>query len=171
VKADVAGRSGAPPTTSRRWRGSRTPSTSRCVPGRICTDARDFRRLIEAQALLRACTSMSPSRAGLPGVRRRSPILADLYYNLDGVSQSREPESGRSQSCHAAAAMARVSHNTNSRSGVDWWPDPRRTRRAVLAARWLLHHSGPSPATESTFNPDVAKAHLAPGEDVVGLGL
>jgi L-alanine-DL-glutamate epimerase-like enolase superfamily enzyme len=117
-----------------------------------------FRRLIEEQA----CSGVHidiPKSGGLLESKKISDD-ADLYYIWTACHNPASPL-GTIASCHAASAMRdfRIHELAN---WVDWWPD-------------LLIHEGPfwkdgyftiedKPGYGVEINPDVAKAHLAPGE-------
>ena len=117
-----------------------------------------FRKLIEMQA----CSGVHidiPKSGGLSESKKISD-LADLYYIWTACHNPASPL-GTIASCHASAAMRefRIHELAN---WVDWWPD-------------LVIHEGPfwkdgyftiqdKPGYGVEINPDVAKAHLAPGE-------
>ncbi|HEY4051315.1 MAG TPA: mandelate racemase/muconate lactonizing enzyme family protein [Acidobacteriaceae bacterium] len=130
----------------------------------ICTGenlygVQGFRALIEAQA----CSGVHidiPKSGGLLQAKRISD-LADLYYIWTAAHNPASPV-GTIASAHAAASMRdfRIHELAN---WIDWWPD-------------LVVHEGPiwengyftvqdKPGLGIEINPDVAKAHLMPGEE------
>jgi L-alanine-DL-glutamate epimerase-like enolase superfamily enzyme len=129
----------------------------------ICTGenlyTRDgFRRLIEIQA----CDIVHidiPKSGGLLESKRIHD-LADNYYIWTAAHNPASPV-GTIASCHAAASMRDFRVHELARY-IDWWQD-------------LVVHDGPifengyyrirdKPGYGIELNPDVAKAHLAPGE-------
>jgi gluconate/galactonate dehydratase len=129
----------------------------------ICTGenlyTRDgFRRLIELQA----CDIVHidiPKSGGLLEAKRIHD-LADNYYIATAAHNPASPV-GTIASCHAAASMRDFRVHELARY-IDWWQD-------------LVIHEGPmfkdgyftiqdKPGYGIEINPDVAKAHLAPGE-------
>ena len=129
----------------------------------ICTGenlyTRDgFRRLIELQA----CDIVHidiPKSGGLLESKRIHD-LADGYYIWTAAHNPASPV-GSIASCHAAASMRTFRVHELARY-IDWWQD-------------LVIHDGPifengyyrirdKPGYGIELNPDVAKAHLAPGE-------
>ena len=129
----------------------------------ICTGenlyTRDgFRRLIELQG----CDIVHldiPKSGGLLESKRIHD-LADNYYIATAAHNPASPV-GTIASCHAAASMRDFRVHELARY-IDWWQD-------------LVVHDGPifqdgyltiqdKPGYGIDINPDVAKAHLAPGE-------
>jgi L-alanine-DL-glutamate epimerase-like enolase superfamily enzyme len=129
----------------------------------ICTGenlyTRDgFRRLIELQG----CDIVHidiPKSGGLMEAKRIHD-LADNYYISTAAHNPASPV-GTIASCHAAASMRDFRVHELARY-IDWWQD-------------LVVHDGPmfkdgyftiqdKPGYGIEINPDVAKAHLAPGE-------
>jgi L-alanine-DL-glutamate epimerase-like enolase superfamily enzyme len=129
----------------------------------ICTGenlyTRDgFRRLIEIQG----CDIVHldiPKSGGLLESKRIHD-LADGYYIATAAHNPASPV-GTIGSCHAAASMRDFRVHELARY-IDWWQD-------------LVIHDGPifengyyrirdKPGLGVELNPDVAKAHLAPGE-------
>jgi L-alanine-DL-glutamate epimerase-like enolase superfamily enzyme len=117
-----------------------------------------FRRLIEAQATSGLNIDI-PKSGGLLESKKIAD-LADLYYIWTAAHNPASPL-GTIASCHAAAAMREFRIHELAK-WVDWWPD-------------LVVHEGPfwkdgyftiedKPGYGVELNPDVAKAHLAPGE-------
>ncbi|HEV2272627.1 MAG TPA: mandelate racemase/muconate lactonizing enzyme family protein [Acidobacteriaceae bacterium] len=135
-------------------RSTRTP---------ICTGenlygVQGFRTLIESQACAGVHIDI-PKSGGLLQAKRISD-LADLYYIWTAAHNPASPV-GTIASAHAASSMRnfRIHELAN---WIDWWPD-------------LVVHEGPiwengyltiqdKPGLGIEINPDVAKAHLAPGE-------
>jgi L-alanine-DL-glutamate epimerase-like enolase superfamily enzyme len=117
-----------------------------------------FRKLIEMQA----CSGVHidiPKSGGLLESKKISD-LADLYYIWTACHNPASPV-GTIASCHAASAMREFRIHELAK-WVDWWPE-------------LVTHEGPfwqnghftiqdKPGYGIELNPDVAKAHLAPGE-------
>lgn len=117
-----------------------------------------FRKLIELQA----CDAVHidiPKSGGLLESKRISD-LADLYYIWTAAHNPASPV-GTIASAHAAASMRSFRIHELAK-WIDWWPD-------------LVVHEGPiwengyltiqdKPGYGIDLNPDVAKAHLAPGE-------
>ena len=118
----------------------------------------DFRRLIELQA----CDVVNidiPKAGGLLEAKRISDH-ADMYYIWTAAHNPASPL-GTIASCHAASAMRDFRVHELARY-IDWWQD-------------LVVHDGPifkdgyytiqdKPGYGVELNPDVARAHLAPGE-------
>lgn len=117
-----------------------------------------FRRLIELQATSGVHIDI-PKSGGLLEAKKISD-MAEMYYIWTACHNPASPV-GTIASCHAASAMRdfRIHELAN---WVDWWPD-------------LVVHEGPfwkdghftiedKPGYGIELNPDVAKAHLAPGE-------
>lgn len=129
----------------------------------ICTGenlyTRDgFRRLIELQG----CDYVHLDIPKLGGLLEAKRIhdLADNYYIASAAHNPASPV-GTIASCHAAASMRDFRIHELARY-IDWWPD-------------LVIREGPfwenghftiqdKPGYGVEINPDVAKAHLAPGE-------
>ena len=117
-----------------------------------------FRRLIELQA----CDVVHidiPKAGGLLEAKRISDH-ADMYYIWTAAHNPASPV-GAIASCHAASAMRDFRIHELARY-IDWWQD-------------LVVHDGPifkeghytiqdKPGYGIELNPDVARAHLAPGE-------
>jgi L-alanine-DL-glutamate epimerase-like enolase superfamily enzyme len=137
---------------------------ARAIRVPICTGenlygVQGFRALIEAQA----CSGVHidiPKSGGLLQAKRISD-LADLYYIWTAAHNPASPV-GTIASAHAGASMRdfRIHELAN---WIDWWPD-------------LVVHEGPiwengyftvqdKPGLGIEINPDVAKAHLMPGEE------
>jgi gluconate/galactonate dehydratase len=117
-----------------------------------------FRRLIELQA----CSGVHidiPKSGGLLESKRISDH-ADMYYIWTAAHNPASPV-GTIASAHACSSMRSFRVHELAR-WIDWWPD-------------LVIHDGPiwkdgylaiqdKPGYGIELNPDVAKAHLAPGE-------
>ena len=117
-----------------------------------------FRKLIEMQA----CSGVHidvPKSGGLLESKKISDH-ADLYYIWTACHNPASPV-GTIASCHAAAAMRdfRIHELAN---WVDWWPDLVVREGAFWENGYFTIQDKPGYGIE--LNPDVAKAHLAPGE-------
>ena len=117
-----------------------------------------FRKLIEMQA----CSGVHidvPKSGGLLESKKISD-LADLYYIWTACHNPASPV-GTIASCHAAAAMRdfRIHELAN---WVDWWPDLVVREGPFWENGYFTIQDKPGYGVE--LNPDVAKAHLAPGE-------
>lgn len=139
---------------ARLARATRTP---------ICTGenlygVQGFRSLIESQACAGVHIDI-PKSGGLLESKRISD-LADLYYIWTAAHNPASPI-GTIASVHAAASMRNFRIHELAK-WIDWWPT-------------LVMHEGPfwkdgyyviedKPGLGIEINPDVAKAHLAPGE-------
>jgi L-alanine-DL-glutamate epimerase-like enolase superfamily enzyme len=117
-----------------------------------------FRKLIEMQACAGVHIDV-PKSGGLLESKKISD-LADLYYIWTACHNPASPV-GTIASCHAAASMREFRIHELAK-WIDWWPD-------------LVVREGPfwenghftiqdKPGYGIEINPDVAKAHLAPGE-------
>ena len=117
-----------------------------------------FRTLIESQACAGVHIDI-PKSGGLLESKRISD-LADLYYIWTAAHNPASPV-GTIASAHAAASMREFRIHELAK-WVEWWPD-------------LVVHEGPiwkdgyytiqdKPGLGIEINPDVAKAHLMPGE-------
>lgn len=117
-----------------------------------------FRRLIELQG----CDYVHLDIPKLGGLLEAKRIhdLAESYYIASAAHNPASPV-GTIASCHAAASMRDFRIHELAKY-IDWWPD-------------LVIHDGPffengyyrirdKPGFGIELNPDVAKAHLAPGE-------
>jgi L-alanine-DL-glutamate epimerase-like enolase superfamily enzyme len=117
-----------------------------------------FRKLIEMQA----CSGVHidvPKSGGLLESKKISDH-ADLYYIWTACHNPASPV-GTIASCHAAAAMRdfRIHELAN---WVDWWPDLVVREGPFWENGYFTIQDKPGYGVE--INPDVAKAHLAPGE-------
>ncbi len=133
------------------------------IPIPVCTGEnlygrQGFRKLIEMQATSGVHIDI-PKSGGLLESKKISDH-ADLYYIWTAAHNPASPL-GTIASCHAASAMRDFRIHELAK-WVDWWPD-------------LVVHEGPmwengyftiqdKPGYGVEINPDVAKAHLAPGE-------
>ncbi len=117
-----------------------------------------FRRLIELQATSGVHIDI-PKSGGLLEAKRISD-LADLYYIWTACHNPASPI-GTIASCHAAASMRefRIHELTGYE---DWWPDLVVREGPFFENGYFTIQDKPGYGIES--NPDVAKAHLAPGE-------
>jgi L-alanine-DL-glutamate epimerase-like enolase superfamily enzyme len=129
----------------------------------ICTGenlyTRDgFRRLIELQG----CDVVHidiPKSGGLLEAKRIHD-LADNYYIWTAAHNPASPV-GTIASCHAAASMRTFRVHELARY-IDWWQDLVIHDGPIIEAGY--HTIRDKPGFGIEINPDVAKAHLAPGE-------
>jgi L-alanine-DL-glutamate epimerase-like enolase superfamily enzyme len=129
----------------------------------ICTGenlyTRDgFRRLIELQG----CDIVHldiPKSGGLLECKRIHD-LADNYYIATAAHNPASPV-GTIASCHAAASMRDFRVHELARY-IDWWQDLVIREGPMFENGYLTIQDKPGYGIE--INPDVAKAHLAPGE-------
>lgn len=117
-----------------------------------------FRKLIEMQA----CSGVHidvPKSGGLLESKKISD-MADLYYIWTACHNPASPV-GTIASCHAAAAMRefRIHELANY---IDWWQDLVIREGPFWENGYFTIQDKPGYGIE--LNPDVAKAHLAPGE-------
>lgn len=133
------------------------------IPVPICTGEnlygrQGFRRIIELQACAGVHIDI-PKSGGLLESKKISDH-ADLYYIWTAAHNPASPV-GTIASCHAAAAMREFRVHELAK-WIDWWPQ-------------LVIREGPfwenghftiqdKPGYGIELNPDVVKAHLAPGE-------
>jgi L-alanine-DL-glutamate epimerase-like enolase superfamily enzyme len=117
-----------------------------------------FRKLIELQAC--DCVHIDIPKSGGLLESKRIHDHADLYYIWTAAHNPASPI-GTIASCHAAASMRDFRIHELAKY-IPWWQD-------------LVIHDGPiikdgyhtitnKPGYGVELNPDVAKAHLAPGE-------
>ena len=133
----------------------------------ICTGenlyTRDgFRRLIELQG----CDIVHidiPKSGGLMEAKRIHD-LADNYYIWTAAHNPASPV-GTIASCHAAASMRNFRVHELARY-IDWWQDLVVHDGPIFEAGYYRIRDKPGYGIE--LNPDVAKAHLAPGETWCG---
>lgn len=117
-----------------------------------------FRRLIELQA----CSGVHidiPKSGGLLESKKISD-LAEMYYIWTACHNPASPV-GTIASAHAASAMRdfRIHELAN---WIDWWPDLVIREGPFWKDGYFTIQDRPGYGIE--INPDVAKAHLAPGE-------
>ena len=117
-----------------------------------------FRKLIEMQA----CDAVHidiPKSGGLLESKKISDI-AEMYSIWTACHNPASPV-GTIASCHAASAMRdfRIHELAN---WVDWWPDLVVREGPFWKDGYFTIQDKPGYGVE--LNPDVAKAHLAPGE-------
>jgi L-alanine-DL-glutamate epimerase-like enolase superfamily enzyme len=118
----------------------------------------EFRRLIELEGTDGVHLDI-PKLGGLLEAKRIHD-MADQYYIFTAAHNPASPV-GAIASCHAAASMRDFRIHELAK-WVDWWPD--------LVVRegpfWKdgYFHIQDKPGYGIELNPDVAKAHLAPGE-------
>jgi L-alanine-DL-glutamate epimerase-like enolase superfamily enzyme len=117
-----------------------------------------FRRLIELQATSGIHIDV-PKSGGLLESKKIADH-ADLYYIWTACHNPASPV-GTIASCHTAAAMRefRIHELAN---WVDWWPDLVVHGRPFWKDGYYTIQDKPGYGIE--LNPDVVKAHLAPGE-------
>ncbi len=117
-----------------------------------------FRKLIEQQA----CSGVHidiPKSGGLLESKKISD-LADLYYIWTACHNPASPV-GTIASCHAASAMRDFRIHELAK-WVDWWPDLVIREGPFWQNGYFSIQDKPGYGIE--INPDVARAHLAPGE-------
>jgi L-alanine-DL-glutamate epimerase-like enolase superfamily enzyme len=136
---------------------ARSTTTPICT-GENLYGAAGFRRLIEDQACAGVHIDI-PKSGGLLQAKRISD-LADLYYMFTAAHNPASPV-GTAASAHAAASMRgfRIHELAN---WVDWWPDLVIREGPYWEDGYFTIQDKPGLGLE--INPDVAKAHLAPGE-------
>jgi L-alanine-DL-glutamate epimerase-like enolase superfamily enzyme len=129
----------------------------------ICTGenlyTRDgFRRLIEIQG----CDIVHLDIPKLGGLLEAKRIhdLADGYYIATAAHNPASPV-GTIASCHAAASMRDFRVHELARY-IDWWQDLVIRDGPMFEGGYLTIQDKPGYGIE--LNPDVARAHLAPGE-------
>jgi L-alanine-DL-glutamate epimerase-like enolase superfamily enzyme len=117
-----------------------------------------FRKLIELQATSGVHIDI-PKSGGLLESKRISD-LAEMYYIWTAAHNPASPL-GTIASAHAAASMRdfRVHELANY---IDWWPDLVVREGKFWDNGYFTIQDKPGYGVE--LNPDVAKAHLAPGE-------
>jgi len=129
----------------------------------ICTGenlytAQGFRKLIELQA----CDAVHidiPKSGGLLESKRISD-LADLYYIWTAAHNPASPV-GTIASAHASSSMRSFRIHELAKY-IDWWQDLVIHEGPIFNGGYLTIQDKPGYGIE--LNPDVAKAHLAPGE-------
>jgi L-alanine-DL-glutamate epimerase-like enolase superfamily enzyme len=146
-----------PDNTDAMARLARATHTPICTGENLYT-AQGFRTLIEKQAC--AGVHFDITKSGGLLYDKRISDLADLYYIWTAAHNPASPI-GTIASVHAAASMRGFRIHELAK-WIDWWPT-------------LVNHEGPfwkdgyyviedKPGLGVDINPDVAKAHLAPGE-------
>lgn len=117
-----------------------------------------FRKLIELQA----CDGVHidvPKSGGLLESKRISD-LAEMYYIWTACHNPASPV-GTIASCHAAAAMREFRIHELAK-WIDWWPDLVIREGPFFENGYFSIQDKPGYGVE--LNPEVARAHLAPGE-------
>jgi L-alanine-DL-glutamate epimerase-like enolase superfamily enzyme len=146
-----------PENTDAMARLARATHTPICTGENLYT-VQGFRTLIESQSCAGVHIDI-PKSGGLLQAKRIAD-LADLYYIWTAAHNPASPI-GTIASVHAAASMRDFKIHELA-NWIDWWPT-------------LVTHEGPfwkdgyyviedKPGLGVEINPDVAKAHLAPGE-------
>jgi L-alanine-DL-glutamate epimerase-like enolase superfamily enzyme len=117
-----------------------------------------FRKLIELQA----CDVVHidiPKSGGLLEAKRIAD-LADMYYIWTAAHNPASPL-GTIASAHAAASTREFRIHELAKY-IDWWQDLVIHEGPIFDGGYLTIQDKPGYGVE--LNPDVAKAHLAPGE-------
>ena len=117
-----------------------------------------FRKLIEMQATSGVHIDI-PKSGGLLESKRIHD-QADLYYIWTAAHNPASPL-GTIASCHAAASMRNFRIHELAKY-IDWWQDLVISDAPIIKDGYHTITSKPGYGVE--INPDVAKAHLAPGE-------
>jgi len=133
------------------------------IPVPVCTGEnlygrQGFRRLIEMQATSGVHIDI-PKSGGLLESKKIAD-LADLYY-IWTACHNPASAIGTIASAHAAAAMREFRIHELAK-WVDWWPDLVVREGPFWKDGYFTIQDKPGLGVE--INPDVAKAHLAPGE-------
>jgi L-alanine-DL-glutamate epimerase-like enolase superfamily enzyme len=133
------------------------------IPVPVCTGEnlygrQGFRKLIEMQATSGVHIDI-PKSGGLLESKKIADI-ADLYYIWTACHNPASPI-GTIASAHAAAAMREFRIHELAK-WVDWWPDLVVREGPFWKDGYFTIQDKPGLGVE--INPDVAKAHLAPGE-------
>ncbi|MCC6390708.1 MAG: mandelate racemase/muconate lactonizing enzyme family protein [Bryobacterales bacterium] len=118
----------------------------------------EFRRLIELEGTDGVHLDI-PKLGGLLEAKRIHD-MADQYYIFTAAHNPASPV-GAIASCHAAASMRDFRIHELAK-WVDWWPDLV-VREGPFWEKGYFHIQD-KPGYGIELNPDVAKAHLAPGE-------
>ncbi|MCC6366802.1 MAG: mandelate racemase/muconate lactonizing enzyme family protein [Bryobacterales bacterium] len=118
----------------------------------------EFRRLIELEGTDGVHLDI-PKLGGLLEAKRIHD-MADQYYIFTAAHNPASPV-GTIASCHAAASMRDFRIHELAK-WVDWWPDLVVREGPFWEAGYF--HIQDKPGYGIELNPDVAKAHLAPGE-------
>lgn len=137
---------------------ARSTTTPICT-GENLYGVQGFRSLIEEQACAGVHIDI-PKSGGLLQAKRISD-LADLHYMFTAAHNPASPI-GTAASAHAAASMRgfRIHELAN---WVDWWPDLVIREGPFWEDGYFTIQDKPGLGLE--INPDVAKAHLMPGEE------
>ena len=117
-----------------------------------------FRKLIEQQACAGVHIDI-PKSGGLLESKKISD-LADLYYIWTAAHNPASPL-GTIASAHAASSMREFRIHELAKY-IDWWQDLVIHDGPIIKDGYLTIQDKPGYGVE--INPDVAKAHLAPGE-------
>ena len=117
-----------------------------------------FRKLIEMQATSGVHIDI-PKSGGLLESKRIHD-QADLYYIWTAAHNPASPL-GTIASCHAAASMRNFRIHELAKY-IDWWQDLVISDAPIIKDGYHTITNKPGYGVE--INPDVAKAHLAPGE-------
>ena len=118
-----------------------------------------FRKLVELQA----CDAVHidiPKAGGLLEAKRISDH-ADMYYIWTAAHNPASPL-GTIASAHAASAMRSFRVHELARLDIDWWEKLVLHEGPIIKDGYLEIQDKPGYGVE--LNPDVARAHLAPGE-------
>jgi L-alanine-DL-glutamate epimerase-like enolase superfamily enzyme len=118
-----------------------------------------FRKLIELQA----CDAVHidiPKAGGLLEAKRISDF-ADMYYIWTAAHNPASPL-GTIASAHACSAMRSFRIHELARLDINWWEDLVVHEGPLIRNGYLEIQDKPGYGVE--LNPDVARAHLAPGE-------
>ena len=137
---------------------ARSTTTPICT-GENLYGVQGFRSLIEEQACAGVHIDI-PKSGGLLQAKRISD-LADLHYMFTAAHNPASPI-GTAASAHAAASMRgfRIHELAN---WVEWWPDLVIREGPYWEDGYFTIQDKPGLGLE--INPDVAKAHLMPGEE------
>ena len=118
-----------------------------------------FRKLIELQA----CDAVHidiPKAGGLLEAKRIADF-ADMYYIWTAAHNPASPV-GTIASAHACSAMRSFRIHELARLDIDWWEKLVIREAPIIQDGYLEIQDKPGYGIE--LNPDVARAHLAPGE-------
>src|ERR1700694_251811 len=133
------------------------------INGPVCTGEnlygrQGFRRIIELQACAGVHIDI-PKSGGLLESKRISDH-AEMYYIWTAAHNPASPL-GTIASAHAASAMRNFRIHELAKY-IDWWPDLVVHQGPIFKDGYLEIQDKPGYGVE--LNPDVVKAHLAPGE-------
>lgn len=118
-----------------------------------------FRRLIELQATSGVHIDI-PKSGGLLEAKRISDH-ADMYYIWTAAHNPASPL-GTIASAHACSSMRSFRVHELARLDIPWWENLVVHEGPIIADGYLTIQDKPGYGVE--LNPDVARAHLAPGE-------